>query len=191
MTTPILHVSQIAPILGLPTPAALGAAGLAWDCTRVLGGWVELIETLAWEVLVQKTPSRGRSLRNLTVNVFHPFELLTAAWSTGSFDWDPELDTAREEQLRSAHTIVRYARERHVGWLDFVLGHEAQLDDADRLITSPRGEITFANLLTQQRWHAAFHYRQLVAFLGGEGHDVGATVDLAAIGGLELPADIF
>ncbi len=191
VTTPILHVSQIAPVLGLPTPAALEAPRLAWDCTSVLGGWVELIETLEWEVLVQPTPSRDRTLRNLTINVFHPFELLPAAWTTGSFGWDPGLDSTREQELRSAEDVVRYARERHVGWLDFVLEREADLAQADRPISSPRGEITFANLLAQQRWHAAFHYRQLVAFLRGERHELGPTVDLAAMGDLELPAEIF
>ena len=178
-------------MLGLPTPAALEATRLAWDCTSVLGGWVELIETLEWEVLVRPTPSRGRTLRNLTVNVFHPFELLPDAWRNGSFDWDPDLDSAREQELPSPEHVVRYARNRHVGWLDFVLESEADLAEADRLVTSPRGEITFANLLAQQRWHAAFHYRQLVAFLRRERHEPRETVDLAAMGGLELPAEIF
>ena len=35
-----------------------------------------------------------RSLRNLTVNVFHPFELLPTAFDEGRFDWDPDLDDA-------------------------------------------------------------------------------------------------
>ena len=163
VSTPILHVSQIAPLLGLPVPPSQEGVRLAWDAASVLGSWIELIEDLDLEQLTQPTPSRDRSLRNLTVNVFHPFELLPEAWRSGTFDWNPDLDEQREQELQGASAVVEYARVRHASWVAFVLETEDSLSDAHHTVASPRGEITYDHLLAQQRWHAAFHHRQLVA----------------------------
>ena len=51
--------------------------------------------------------------------------------------------------------------------------------------------MTYANLLDSQRWHAAFHYRQLLAFLGERGHDLTTALSLESLGGLSLPAEVF
>ena len=66
---------------------------------------------------------RSRSLRNLTVNVFHPIELLRAAWSTLDFPWEPERDDERERGLATAAEVVGYAERRLADWTDFVLEH--------------------------------------------------------------------
>jgi hypothetical protein len=58
-------------------------------------------------------------------------------------------------------------------------------------VTSPRGRVTYANLLDSQRWHAAFHYRQLLAFLGGRGYDLTRALSLETLGGLSLPGEVF
>ena len=63
---------------------------------EILAAWLGHLHTTPWSVLLAPTPARGRSLRNLTVNVFHPFELLPAAWTSGEFDWRPEDDGSRE-----------------------------------------------------------------------------------------------
>jgi hypothetical protein len=191
VATPILHVSQLAPLLDLPVPAALEAPGLAWDASSLLGSWVDLVGDLDWARLTYPTPSRGRSLRNLTVNVFHPFELLPEAWGTKTFAWDPDLDEQRERRFGDALSLVAYARERHNGWVGFLLEAEHELGDASRVIRSPRGDITYANLLAQQRWHAAFHYRQLVAVREAAGLVSAGTIDVTVMASLELPADVF
>ena len=135
------------------------------------------------ETLLEPTPSRGRSLRNLTVNVFHPFELLPAAWATGVFPWDPDQDGPREQALTTPEHLVGYATGICSSWRVFVDCHGAGLFRSDPAIVSPRGDIAFSVLLDAQRWHAAFHLRQLDAVLGT--HLLPELVELV------LPADVF
>jgi len=116
VAAPILHVSQLASMLGLQAPSQLESTRLAWDTVAVLEAWVKLIGPLDLETLTAPTPSRGRSLRNLTVNVFHPFELLPVAFETGRFDWDPDLDESRAATLRDAAAVVAYARSCSAIW---------------------------------------------------------------------------
>jgi hypothetical protein len=178
VASPILHVSQLALMLGLDAPQELESSRSAWDAVAVLDGWLRLLGPLDFETLLLPTPARDRSLRNLTVNVFHPFELLPVAFDSGRFDWDPTLDGAREASLRDAAAVVEYAAVRSAAWREWLLEHETALLDRDPEIDSPRGRITYRNLLASQRWHAAFHYRQVVAFLGGRGHDVSGALSL-------------
>ena len=191
VASPILHVAQLATMLGLEAPAHLAVTRLAWDGAAVLDAWLKLIRPLDQETLTAPTPSRGRSLRNLTVNVFHPFELLPTAFETGRFDWDPTLDEDREAAVQNAAAVVAYASDRHLAWQGWLRENESDLLARDPDITSPRGHVTYANLLDSQRWHAAFHYRQLLAFLDGRGHDLTDAHSLASLDGLTLPAEIF
>jgi hypothetical protein len=191
VASPILHVSQLAAMLGLEAPAHLEVTRLAWGAAAVLDAWLKLIRPLDQETLSAPTPSRGRSLRNLTVNVFHPFELLPTAFETGRFDWDPALDEAREAALKDAAAVVAYASDRHLAWQDWLRESASDLLARDPDITSPRGCVTYANLLDSQRWHAAFHYRQLLAFLDGRGYDLTGARSPASLDGLTLPAEIF
>jgi hypothetical protein len=191
VASPILHVSQLATLLGLEAPAHLEVTRLAWDAAAILDAWLKLIRPLDQETLTAPTPSRGRSLRNLTVNVFHPFELLPTAFETGSFDWDPTLDEDREAALQDATAVVAYASDRHLAWQDWLRESESDLLIRDPEITSPRGRVKFSNLLDSQRFHAAFHYRQLLAFLDGRGYDLAGARSLASFDSLTLPAEIF
>jgi hypothetical protein len=178
-------------MLGLEAPPQLEAARLAWDATAVQDAWLRLIRPLDFETLLLPTPSRGRSVRNLTVNVFHPFELLRVAFDEARFEWDPDLDDAREASLGDAAGVVAYAVDRNVTWRDWLVEREAELLVRDPVVSSLRGEITYRNLLASQRWHAAFHYRQVLAFLEGRGHSVGDALSLESLRDLDLPREIF
>lgn len=188
---PILHVSQIANALGLPAPARGDASRLAVDTVDLLRAWIELVRGLLLPELCAPTPSRGRSLRNLTVNVVHPFELLPEAWATGVFPWRPEEDELRERELRSAEQVVAYAERTYERWSGFVSEHGAELDRRSRRVSSPRGEIGWPDLLDQQRWHLAFHYRQLVAVLDDRELAHPSPLPLDAFEALKLPVDVF
>lgn len=188
---PILHVSQIANVLGLPVPAHGDASRLAVDTVDLLRAWIELVRGLPLEELCAPTPARGRSLRNLTVNVVHPFELLPKAWSTGVFPWQPEEDELRERELRSSEQVASYAEGACERWSAFVSELAAQLDRRSRRVSSPRGEIDWPDLLDQQRWHVAFHYRQLVAVLDDRGLAHPLPLPLKLFEGLELPVEVF
>src|SRR5262249_47334972 len=178
-------------MLDLEAPQQLEPARLAWDAATVLDGWVKLVEPLDLRTLLLPTPSRDRSLRNLTVNVFHPFELLPIAFDEGRFDWDPDLDEAREALLEDAAAVVAYASDRHVAWRDWLLERDAELLARDPAVDSPRGSLSYGNLLASQRWHAAFHYRQLLAFLEGRGQDLTGALSLNSLDDLNLPPEIY
>lgn len=162
-------MSQLAAALGLPAPQIQEAARLAWETLPVLRSWLDHVRGLDWETLTKPTPSRGRTLRNLTVNVFHPFELLPEAWRSGSFPWEPERDAERELLLDSALEVVSYAGRIFADWSDFVLEHGEELGRRDPDVASPRGEVHFSALLESQLEHASFHRGQLVDFLRTEG----------------------
>jgi hypothetical protein len=191
VVSPILHVSQLASMLGLEAPGQLEVSRLAWDLTAVLDAWTALVRELDFETLTLPTPSRGRSLRNLTVNVFHPVELLPIAFDKGRFDWDPTADDVREARLEDAAAVVGYASERYLAWHDWLLEREAELLARDPDVESPRGNVTYGTLLDSQRWHAAFHYRQLLTFLESRGHDLTGALSLASLRDLDLPPEVF
>jgi hypothetical protein len=188
--TPILHRSQIAALLDLPLAAEPDAITLAWDCAAVLDAWTKALHGLTAGDLTAPTPSRGRSLRNLTVNVFHPFELLPAAWERGSFPWRPEDDPDREAPLTTAELVVAYAERGCVDWRAFLRASGAALHDT-WVVSSPRGEIAFRDLLAHQRWHAAFHYRQLLAHRTLIESPVADPFPLDRLDALDLPEAVF
>jgi hypothetical protein len=99
-----MHRTQIATALGLPVPDTDELQRLAWDIVPVADAWIAHLEQVEWAMLLRPTPSRGRTLRNLTVNVFDPVSLLPDAFLTGSFEWYPEDDHRREEDLCSTAT---------------------------------------------------------------------------------------
>jgi len=161
-TVPVLHVSQIAEALGLPASPSGHPLQVGEEAAAILDAWFSHMPELGWDELIAATPSRGRSLRNLTVNVFHPFELLPRTWQTGEFDWWPEDDEAREHRLVTRDDVLSFAAERAAGWRSFLDAHGAELGYRNPPVSTPRGAITFSALLASQRWHAAYHYRQLV-----------------------------
>jgi hypothetical protein len=129
-------------------------------------------------------------VRNLTVNVFHPFELLPHACTHGTFAWDPDLDDVREAPLTDAGAVTAYACERRDGWVAF-LGSEGEALDPDRAVETPRGTLALDALLSSQRWHAAFHYRQLIDFLHGRGLATADSFPLERLDGLDLPVELY
>jgi hypothetical protein len=182
---PVLHVSQIAEALGLPLPSTGLPLRAGRDAATILAAWLDHLPALSWGQLLHPTPSRGRSLCNLTVNVFHPFELLPAAWRTEAFDWRPEEDDVRERRLADREALLGFATAAAAGWHSFLDTFGADLGDRDPLVTTPRGAVTFSALLEFQRWHAAYHYRQLV--------DAAAVTDLLDLEpfSLALPDEIY
>lgn len=189
--TPILHVSQLARALGLEVAPAAGTGGLARDCSALLAAWLEELEPLSWETLLAPTPSRGRTLRELTVNVFHPFELLPTAWAEGCFEWYPEGDAERESAFAGAAELAAWAGGVLAAWSVFVAAAADELDAFDPEIGTPRGPLRYGELVDTHRTHAAFHFRQLAAFLELEGRRRWSRLALADLPGLVLPAAVF
>ncbi len=187
----MLHRTQIATALGLPAPKTEERQRLAWDIVPVLDAWIAHLGHVDWEVLVRPTPSRGRSLRNLTVNVFDPVSLLPDAFLAGRFEWYPEEDDRREQELRSTEDVARLATDAAARWMAFLGDHGQELDQRDPPVASSRGDVDFGALLEYQRWHAAFHYRQMVEFLRGQGVVLPGAFKVEALTDLDLPQSVF
>jgi hypothetical protein len=188
---PVMHRTQIATALGLQVPSTEERRRLAWDIVPVLDAWIAHVEHVEWELLVRPTPSRGRSLRNLTVNVFDPVSLLPGAFDSGRFEWYPEEDDRREKELRSTGDVVGFARDRGDAWVAFLGGYGDELDERNPPVASSRGDVDFGALLEYQRWHAAFHYRQMVEFLRAEGIVLSGAFQVESLTDLDLPESVF
>jgi hypothetical protein len=164
---------------------------VAWDLVSILHAWRRHLTRLDWDAVIAPTPSRGRSLRNLTVNTFHPVDLLPAAWATGTFDWDPDRDEEREQALADVPALCSYAARIAGEWSNFVLETGDALGERGPIVSSPRGDLAFSDLLASQRWHAAYHYRQLVECLGARGVALDGAVAVEQLAEIGLPADVF
>lgn len=194
----IMHPSQVASLLGLGTgPDGAGAAfegpRLAWDISTILDAWVDHLRPLDWQTICEPTPSRERSLRNLTCNTFHPITLLPGALETGRFPWSTAEDGEREAALHSADEIVEYAATIATDWQGWLLGADELLEraGATSVTHEQRGDLDGATLLAAQRWHAAFHYRQLKVFLASRGVELAGSFRIEALADLELPEEVF
>ncbi len=161
VSTPILHVAQLARLLDLPVSAGEQSIALAWQLAAALETWIDWIRPLDLATLTAPTESRGRSIRNLTVNTFHPVELLPGAWATGEFAWDPDRDETREAGLPTPEAVVAYAERIAGAWSVFVLETSPDLAERDPKISSPRGHVAYSELLDSQVFHAAFHLGQI------------------------------
>ena len=184
-TTPVLHVSQIAEALGLPPVPGGPPERNGAEAAAILDAWLADIRGVEPEALLLPTPSRGRTPSNLTVNVFHPFELLPAAWQSGGFPWHPQEDDDRERGLGDRGGLLAFAAETAAGWRRFL--DVEDLTARDPLVDTSRGPVRFSALVAFQRWHAAYHYRQLVHAIG----DGPGRLDLEPFDDLVLPREVF
>jgi hypothetical protein len=189
----ILQVSQIASALDLPMPEVGDTSRLAWDTVPILESFIEAIKGADFPYLLTPSKSRGRSIRNLTVNTFHPFELLPETWTSGVFDWNPELtDVAMEQPLTDLDAVVGYAEKVFFGWQGFLLDREDELQGEGPEVDTPRGRVTYNVVLSGQRFHAAWHHRQVVDHLRDGGFPTQEALDVEVLSAdLVMPANIY
>ncbi len=188
---PIMHVSQVAALLGLPKPDTSINAQVAWDTVAILSSWLEHFDRTTWDILNKPTPSRERTLRHLTVNTFHPFELLPGAWTDGKFLWDARQDVEREATMPTMEELRAWAQSVLVTWQNFVMENETAFENENREVDTIRGTVQHSVVLTAQRWHCAFHHRQLVDFLRTHGLDMTNALDVELFSDIELAPNIY
>jgi hypothetical protein len=185
-----MHAAQIADELGLEPPPPSGLE-LLDDIRAIAESWLACARVTPWEVLVPPTRSRGRSLLELTVNVFRPLELLPQAWGTERYDWAPLQDRPVWEPMRSRDELVGYCVERLEGW-DRFAAEPPPIEADDKQCWTPRGLIPFSRLLDFQRWNSAYHHRQLLDLLRTAGIDPPSdALDVDELPGLKLPAELY
>jgi hypothetical protein len=154
--------------------------------------WAANLRALQWELLVKPTHSRGRTVRNLTMNAVYPISLLPETWETGELDWGiVDLDEERGEAYTTTERLADFARGVHAEWSMFMLESEEALSLANPEVKTPRGLLRYSELLASHRWHLSFHYRQMVAYLVSEGVEPAHPFRPEQLAGLTLPADVF
>lgn len=188
VTTAIMHVSQVARLLDLPAPPTAEPTRVAYDIGLLLSSWERMVVPLQPEAVLAPTASRGRSLRNLTMNAVYPISLLPDARESGVFDWGlVDLDEERAQPYDDATSLAGFVRSVHDGWSSFALGHEDVLATDDPWIGTPRGRMRYSELLGHQRWHLAFHQRQVVGYLESLGLELPEERALPTRLGVDLP----
>jgi hypothetical protein len=190
---PLHHPSQIASILGSPpTEDASSVRRVAWDTVTILDDFVELVRSASWEQILVPTPFRDRSTRNLTVNVFRPFQMLPESWESSRFDWwGGEADLQQEALLRDKDALVDWAMRISLDWRSFVLDHEDEIAARDPMIGSNRGDVTYSTLLVTHRYHSANHHRQVRDVLSRHGVDVSQRLRTESFSDIGLAPELY
>lgn len=192
VSTPVLNLRQLAGLLGIPAPPGFESTQLGYDLLQIVDSWAANLQALPWELIVAPTPSRDRSVRNLTMNAVYPISLLPKAWATGRFDWGiVDLDDELGQVYTSAEQLAEFAHGVHRAWAEFMLESEEALALDDPLVVTPRGQSRYSELLASQRWHIAFHHRQIVEYLALEGVEPAHPFRVEQLADVKLPATVF
>jgi hypothetical protein len=199
------HPSQAGLLLGLETPPALrDALQVAWDIDAVAEAFVELVTATPWDALNTPMPVLNRTPLALAVDASVGINALLEPFATGWFHWpgNPKTgETGDQSVVAYEASIVEAIVDRgdllaFVGpvaeaWRAFVAENEDGFRvDPARAVRTPRGELTWVELLEAQRLHAAQHYRQAVTQVASLGQPVPA-LDLSTLYGMRLPAAIY
>jgi len=199
------HPSQAGLLLGLETPPALrDAIQVAWDVDSVLGAFLELVTTTPWNALLTPMPVLNRTPLALAVDASVGIKALLEPFETGWFHWpgNPVTgETGDEFVVAYEASIVATIGDRDdllafvapvaEAWRSFVGDNEEAFGaEPARPVRTPRGELTWVELLEAQRLHAAQHYRQAVTQVASLGHPVPA-LDLDTLYGMRLPTALY
>lgn len=191
---PIFHPVQLRAILGMPAEDGGPEPWLpmAWDIAAVLDDWLRLLPVFTWEQLLAPTLSRGRNTRNLTVNVWRPIALLPTAHERHFFGWfTGEADLQVESYLRSPEEVLDHAQRGSWAWQSWLMEVSELPEVEDPHISSTRGDTSFSDLVRAQRFHAAFHHRQIIDFLTTAGAQFDRRLDVTAMAGIGLPDELY
>jgi hypothetical protein len=199
------HPSQAGLLLGLETPPALrDAVQVAWDIDAVAEAFLELVTATPWDALISPLPVLNRTPLALAVDASVGIKALLEPFATGWFHWPGNPVTgetgdqsvvAYEASIVAAigdrGDLLAFVRPVAEVWRAFVVENEAAFrDDPARAVRTPRGELTWVELLEAQRLHAAQHYRQAVTQVASLGQPVPA-LELTTLYGMRLPVSIY
>ena len=199
------HPSQAAALLGVETPPELrDAERVAWDLDDIARAWHALAAATPWEALTEPVPVLGRTPLALAVDAMNGLAQLPDAFSSGWFHWpgNPRTGETGDSAVVAyeASVVATIAHRDDLlafvdpvaeAWRSFLLAEEeAFRAEPARPVRTPRGALTWVELLEAQRLHAAQHFRQAAAGIEASGH-VPPALDLDAMVGLRLPAAMY
>ncbi len=190
---PLHHPSQIASVLGSPpTDDVSSVRRVAWDTVAIIDDFVDLVRSANWDQILLPTPYRDRSTRNLTVNVFRPFQMLPESWVSHRFDWwGGDADLQQEALLRDKQALLDWAATIALDWRSFVLEHEDDIAQQDPMIGSNRGDVPYSTLLVTHRYHSANHHRQVRDVLSRNGVDVAERLRTESFSDIGLAPELY
>jgi hypothetical protein len=199
------HPSQAGALLGLMTPPALrDAVRVAWDIDSVMQAFVQLASETPWDGLLSSMPVLNRTPLALAVDASVGIDALREPFAGGWFHWPGNPATgvtgdaavvAYEASIVATigdrDSLLAFVVPVAERWRAYVAENaEAFRSDPARRVRTPRGELTWVELLEAQRLHAAQHYRQAVTQVASLGHPVPA-LDLTSLYGMRLPVTIY
>jgi hypothetical protein len=199
------HPSQAALLLGLEAPPALRDAGrVAWDIDSLMAAWVELCTATPWAALTERIPGFGRSPLALAVDASVGIQALLEPFSSGWFHWpgNPETGETGDRSvveyeasivagIETRGHLLAFVEPVAARWRAFVAANdEAFGADPARELRTPRGPLTWVELLEAQRLHCAQHYRQATTRLVSLGLAT-PPIELETLYGLRLPASVY
>ena len=95
------------------------------------------------------------------------------------------------ETIGDRDDLLAFMRPVIATWRTFVLDNEYGFRaDPARQVRTPRGALTWVELLEAQRLHAAQHYRQAATQVASLGHPV-PELDLDLLYGMRLPNAVY
>jgi hypothetical protein len=199
------HPSQAGLLLGLETPLALrDAVQVAWDIDSVLSAFLELVTTTQWDTLLTPMPVLNRTPLALAVDASVGIKALLEPFETGWFHWPGNPVTgelgdavvvAYEASIVAAigdrDDLLAFVGPVADSWRTFLTENEdAFRADPVRAVRTPRGELSWVELLEAQRLHAAQHYRQAATHVASLGEPT-PPLDLSTLYGMRLPAALY
>lgn len=192
VVTSIMHPAQLATLLDLPTPPGLDSTRVGYDMLTVVDSWVENLRPLSWEVLNLVTRSRTRTVRVLAFNALDAVAVMAKTWDTGSFPKNSSEHDEEESALLDTHEkLIAWTESVRDEWAAFMLGAEETLAVSDPPVATQRGPMPYSELLSHIRWTTAFHHRQLVEFLEGEGIEPPHGFRVESLTDVTLPESVF
>jgi hypothetical protein len=199
------HPSQAGMLLGLKTPPALRDAWqVAWDIDTIVGAFLEMATTTPWEALVTAMPVLNRTPLALAVDASVGIKALPEPFTTEWFHWPGNPLTGETGDaavvayeasivatIDGRDDLLAFMRPVAEAWRTFVLENDDRLRaDPARPVRTPRGELTWVELLEAQRLHAAQHYRQAATQVASLGHPL-PELDLDLLYGMRLPKAVY
>ena len=199
------HPSQAAVLLGLEAPPALrDASRVAWDIDSLMAAWVEVCTETPWDALTSPIAGFGRTPLALAVDASVGIKALLEPFVSEWFHWpgNPETgETGDQTVVAYEASIVQRIVDRGdlltfvatvaADWRDFVVANDdAFASDPARLVRTPRGPLTWVELLEAQRLHCAQHYRQATTWLTSRGQET-PLLDLGTLYGMRLPDAVY
>ena len=199
------HPSQAALLLGLEVPPALrDASRVAWDIDSLLAAWIELCTATPWAALTERIPGFGRSPLALAVDASVGIKALLEPFSSGWFHWpgNPETGETGDRSvveyeasivagIETRGDLLGFVEPVAARWRAFVAANDQAFEaDPTRPLRTPRGPLTWVELLEAQRLHCAQHYRQATTRVASLGLAT-PPIELETLYGLRLPAGVY